>query len=769
MSNRRKIARTWCGREPGHSLVIAARISNGYFRVSDNPDATEQKSIDGQRAERDEWVPRAAVRPGEDYTDDDRSASQYQSREREAFARLRADIDASLLDGHVLWVYTTSRLSRGDVPIDTFARQCAAHGIVWCVNGHVLNPACSRDMVVARMNHVVDQSDSDRLSEFVTDGKKRAALAGKPSVKLYGYRRVYKTGADGMPVLVKGRPVIERDKWDEVPPPGRPATDSPAYVVREIFARIEDNATLSAIARSLEDRRIPAPRHPRKCTTCGHKFEKGDGRKCPAGHAQDPCQWHASAVRFIATNVGYLGKRIYQAGDTSLAARDAAVLDGVTALWDPLIEPAQFWRVRAILADASRVRWTSPNRGNSERRPPAREYVLVPAARCGECGDALGGHTGPAGDSYKCRERGCVSVRADWLERWAEDRLVSWLVLPEVRSQIWGSREADSARQAAALAELENLGAELAEARDLNRARRISPVAFADREQAILAAIDTANAALKSGPTVLHDVAGPDAADRWVALKAASPDAARGLLAEVAVIYVNQAATRGGGVTRGPDESRFEWHWKIGDTASTPRTRDGTSGRLRERRARLDASRRKAEEILLADPSLADAVAGRRAGCAYGTAARVRAQLEAAGKITDPGYRTGQDGRRYQVADDPRKVTGRGRELLPPEEKACEACGTPFTGHGDYCGNLACFPSTSKQGRRDRYARNRDQTLAAAAVKREERGPSPRERKQAEVLRLAREEPGLSRAEIAARAGVDESTVTRIRRRSQQA
>jgi hypothetical protein len=187
---------------------------------------------------------------------------------------------------------------------------------------------------------------------------------------------------------------------------------------------------------------------------------------------------------------------------------------------------------------------------------------------------------------------------------------VSWLVLPDVRSQIWGSREADDARQAQALAELENLGAELAELRELNRARKISLTAFAEREQSVLAAIDRENAVLKADPGVRIDIFGPDAADKWVTLKADSPDAARQFLADAAIIYVNQAASRGGVRHRAPDDDRYEWHWKIGENVTVPRQRNGATERLRERRAALDEARRKAEELLLGDPTPATAPGG---------------------------------------------------------------------------------------------------------------------------------------------------------------
>ena len=142
---------------------------------------------------------------------------------------------------------------------------------------------------------------------------------------------------------------------------------------------------------------------------------------------------------------------------------------------------------------------------------------------------------------------------------------------------------------------------------------------------------------------------GVEVADKWAALKAGDMTAARRLMAEVATIYVRPAATRGGGASRGFDEDRVEWHWNIGSQASTPPARLDRAGGLTERKVALAAARDRAATLLAADPAQADAAIGRAAGCAYGTVGRIRAQLVRAGQITDPGYRTGVDGKRYQV------------------------------------------------------------------------------------------------------------------------
>ena len=660
----RKIRRAWPGRAPGHSLDINGRICDAYERVSDNPDEREQKSIRQQHSDWTAWAPRAGVIPGRVFTDNDRSASDFAGQEREGFAELREYIESGRANGHVLWFWTSNRQTRGDIPLDTLFRESEAHGIVWAMGSEIINPANGRDRTNARLHYIMDTDFPWQLSEAVCRGKSEAALLGKPAaVPLYGYRRVYETDGNGQMILVKGRPVIKGDE------PAEPA----ASVVREIYDRLEDLDTFTGIAVSLESRRIPCPRRPRKCTTCGEKMKKDDGWYCSRRHEQDLCQWHPSAVRFIAMNEGYLGRRIFQAESGSAADRHKAVLPGVEAKWPPLISEQQFRAVQRILGDSGRGRWRSPFSTDHDRSA-RKEYLLVPAARCLTCGGALGGHFEQGKDWYKCRTRGCATIRADWLETYAEDRLVSWLVLPEVQAAIRAGR--DDAADEAALADLDRENAALKELLELAREGKAgSPALAAATEEGIRARIAEAEAKLAPAPSpVLAGVPGTDVADWWVALKTGNLTAARQLMTEVAAIYVRPAASRGGGAWRAFDENRVEWHWNIGADASTPPARLGRAAGLEERKAALAEARARAEKLLLADPALADAVIGRQAGCAYGTVTRIRRQLTAAGTITDPGYRVGKDGKRYQVIDDPRRVTGKARKLIRPEHGGMNRC-----------------------------------------------------------------------------------------------
>ena len=514
------------------------------------------------------------------------------------------------------------------------------------------------------LHAVMDKGFAWELSEAVLRGKRAAALEGKPAaVPMFGYKRQYERDAAGQPVLIKGRPRILGDVPDALDEQGTAVHGTPAWAVRLIFDRIEAGHTLASVRVELEDLRIPAPRRPRKCTTCGEPmFRKDEPYGCPHGHEQDLCQWAPSAVRFIAQNPGYVGKRIYKAKSWKPADRRAAILDGVETSWPALISEEQFFAVQNILADTGRARWRGPTAPGSG--PDRAHLLLNPAARCASCGGGLGKSTAYGHIWYRCRDRGCVAIRADWLEEWAEKRLVSWLVLPEARTGLYAARD-DEADIEKARADLERETAGLEETRKLAETGEMSPVMAARAEQGYLARIADAEDRIRPPVTQpILDMLGPDATDRWWKLRTENLPAACQLIAGIASIYVHPAASRGGGVTRGFDESRVEWRWNIGPEASAGPTRQDCSQALAARKQALAGAREQAAKILREDPAMSDAVIGRTVGAAYGTVKRIRAKLIAAGEITDPGYRTGKDGKAYRVVPDARRVTGKARELL---------------------------------------------------------------------------------------------------------
>ncbi len=590
--------RGWPGMEPGHTFKdsdLAGKPAAGYFRVSSNPDETEQKSVSDQETEYIGWAGRTAVEygPADLFKDDDRSASMFAHRQRENFARLREAIEAGRYK--VIWFWATSRQTRGDVNIYELAKASADHGVLWCVGGQLLNPANEDDLLFLGIHHLMDRQYAWRISKDSRRGHKSIAYAGKPSGGTpYGYRRTYDFN-----VMVKGKPKFLRDVPNVFDGNGRPIADSPAYIVREIFDRIAAGDSMYAIAMSLQSRGIPTPRRQRKYT-------------------DQPCRWTVTTVKFIATSPAYIGKRVYHAESWRVKDRHAAVLEDVKTLWDPLVGEELWWTVQRKLGETSR-RWRS--------RTGKPDLLLAGVARCGKCGSGLYIHYDSAGTlCYMCGGGGHVAIRVDWLDAYVEDRIVSWLADPEVYAYLWGKREDDTAAAAAARALVERLEHQIEECR-VNGEDPDADAVFWERRSRKLAA-KLAEARELAHPAslspVLAGMVGPDAADKWWALRNENTRAAGQLVRAVADIRI-YPGKRGKDIKyrQSIDPGRVSWAWLTGPGEGQGAVFGEPSPRIRDVMA----------DALRAAPEEADRALARKVQCGLSLVPRVRRELEDAGEI----------------------------------------------------------------------------------------------------------------------------------------
>ena len=591
--------RGWPGTEPGHTFRtedLAGKPAALYCRVSSNPDETEQKSTGDQEAEGRAWAERLAV-PADVFKDDDRSASTFATRQRENFKLLRAGIAAGRYK--IVWFWATSRQTRGDVPLDVLSEESADHGVLWCVNGQLLNPANGDDHLFLTIHYIMDRQYSWRISKDSQRGHKYIAYEGRPAgPPVYGYKREYERDADGQPVLVKGRPRFVRDVPNVYDGNGRPIENSPAYVVREIYDRIAAGDGITKIANSLEDRGIEIPRKPRK-------------------RVEYPCRWGRHTVLYIATNPAYIAKRTYRRESWRVADRHAAILPGVEAQWDALVTEEQWWAVQRILSDPSRQKW----------RPGKGQHLLGGVAHCGECGDPLYVHTDNRRGIlpyYVCHRRGHVGVRVDWLNDYVEDRLVSWAADEKVHAHLWGAREDDNAVAAAARADVERLRHLIEEARIKGEDPDEDGVFWGRRSLSLEKKLKDAEQLARPAALapIVTELVGPDAADKWWTLRQNNIPAAKQFIKAVADIRVHRGVH--GGDRRHPamDPGRISWAWLTGPGDHQPvfgeplvRPYDRAAGALR------------------AAPEDADRTIASRLECSHRTVAAARVDLEEAGEI----------------------------------------------------------------------------------------------------------------------------------------
>jgi DNA invertase Pin-like site-specific DNA recombinase len=533
---------TWAGYEPGQSFQgkLAGLPAAIYCRVSFNPDKSETKSVNDQRAEGLEWSRRTGVTLTEDdiYVDDDFSASRYAVRDREGFGRLREAMNAERYK--VIWFWATSRQTRGDIPLSELSAECEKHGVLWCFSGALYNPANDDDSMILEIHHVIDKKYSAQLAKDVRRGKKSAAEAGRPAVcPVYGYRRVYDTST---------RKFI-RDEPNVFDGNGRAIEDSPAYIVREIFDRLAAGDSISGIRRDLENPRIRVPR--------------------PASRGNIPnaeYRWAPKSIKDMATNPFYIGKRVYHIPGTRPADRLGAILDGVETgmWWEPLVGEEQFWTVQRILSDPARI----TNRVNATGQ--RTHHLLTAITRCGVCAGPLAFHRRGADGYLECKVAGCTAAREAWFDAYVEDVIVSWASREDVYTWLWRSRERDTATAAAARAESERLKLEIEKCRAMGEDPDADAVFWERRIRSLKGKLTEAESIGQPAPLskLLAGFVGPDAADKWVALPVHVKRQIIAMVADIRLGKGKKGGYRRNGVVLKFDPGRVQWRWLLGPDVS---------------------------------------------------------------------------------------------------------------------------------------------------------------------------------------------------------
>ena len=520
-----------------------------YFRVS-RADAEDRKaasfeaerSTSTQRRIFHEYARRERAIAGREYTDPDISASRFSAKKGEsdfeAMIRLRPDFEQMVndirsgdLDGKGLWFWEIERQQRMLSVFAGLRDLCRHHGVFWVIRDRVADPANPDDMLFLGIKSMMAEGESEKLSVRVFDGKESAAAKGHRAGRFpYGYKRG------------KYYPDTETfgpDQPDYFDGDGRPAEDSPAAVVQEIFERLKAGHSIYQIRMDLNDRGIPAP---------------GGGL------------WSNSRIRYIAMNPAYAGLRVrhIKEDDGRLRNRAAAILEGVKTEWPPLVDEKTFWSVYRRLADPAR-RTTKPD------RPGGR--LLSAAASCGKCGGKLTIRLGQQqprhrGDMYTCRDRNCLGIYESELDEYVTKVMIRWLSLPETAEQL--AANGDTGKAALARAELDRAEAEHA---DLLRSAKRGGISLAlaeAMEAEILTRLEEARQRVTDAevPPLLQDLVGEQAERGWADLTVPQR---RQVITYVADIRVHPVGRHGNQLV--PVRDRVEWRWLTGpgagdDTAS---------------------------------------------------------------------------------------------------------------------------------------------------------------------------------------------------------
>jgi site-specific DNA recombinase len=405
--------------------------------------------------------------------EDDSSASIFRTEEREDWARLLTDLSAGRLDVLVLW--KVARGSRDEIDWFPLLRTCADRGVLIHIlaDDRTYDPRDGRDWKTLADEGITAAYYSRQLSKDVRRGQLMAALDGRPHGDApFGYSRAY--DENKTPLRVPN---------EHVP------------IVREIFERLDKATPILEIEEDFRRRDVPSP----------------------SGGV-----WHRKTIRYIATNVAYIGRRRLKNGDL------------VEATWTAVVDADRFWRVQRLLNDPDRVM----------TKPGKAKYLLSYLAET-PCGGKIQ-YRLPPGRSlqaavYICVRNGCVSVPARDADALVERLIFSRLKDPKALAHF----VKDDVEIKAAQAELAQLEEQMEKAyASYERPNGISEEALARKERALrpLIAATRERAAPKGIAGVIGKLASaPNPEEQWRKLSVA---AQRSVVAALTALNVGRATRR---------------------------------------------------------------------------------------------------------------------------------------------------------------------------------------------------------------------------------
>ncbi|MEU2173692.1 recombinase family protein [Nocardia sp. NPDC019219] len=163
-----------------------------YVRVSS--DNAGGRSVEEQEAEcravceRNGW-PVEAV-----FSDNDRSASRYATKDRPEYARLKK----TLTPGDVLVTWEASRAQRELGRYVELRDLCAELGVFWSYNGKLFDLTKGDDRFATGLDALLSEKEADQIRDRIMRAHRANLAAGRPHGRVpYGYRVATETDANG--------------------------------------------------------------------------------------------------------------------------------------------------------------------------------------------------------------------------------------------------------------------------------------------------------------------------------------------------------------------------------------------------------------------------------------------------------------------------------------------------------------------------------------------------------------------------------------------
>src|SRR3954469_11815229 len=391
-----------------------------YTRVSSDPQ-NRGRSVAEQEAEcravcdRNGWEVVAA------FSDNDRSASRWATKERAEYRRLIGCIEAGGCDVLVTW--EASRAQRDLAAYAALRDLCERRGVLLSYSGRTYDMSDADDRFGTGLDALLAERESEQTRKRVLRAVRANADKGRPHGKLlYGYRREY----DPATRELIGQVPDEQDTVDETRAVVHRAT---APIVREEAGRVLAGETPYAIAQDFNRQGVSTPR----------------------GAARG---WDLTQVKRLCVNPGYAGKRTHRGKVMGAAS------------WPPILDESTHLALVAKLGDPAR----------RSQRTSAVKHLLSGIAVCGVCGGRLRVQKNRGFLAYLCVDGFHVSRRETDTDEYVTEVVLCRLARPDLADAF---TDATDAKTAAALAEAREKRARLEGFYDTAAAGELTPAALA--------------------------------------------------------------------------------------------------------------------------------------------------------------------------------------------------------------------------------------------------------------------------------------------------
>lgn len=433
-------------------IATSKRRAVLYGRTSQ--DDSDGRSVDDQLSELRKWAERTGREIVAELRDDGVSASRYAGHKK---TRPDWQVAMELIttgQADELAVWEISRSTRDRAVWAALIAACIEHGVDLAVDGKVHDPADPDDGFMLDLGAALAVRESAVISKRTRRAVDSRAAAGRPHGSLlYGYRR-------------RLDPVTGRTLAWEIDPAQGPVV---AEVVRRLLAR----ETAHAITADLTRRGI--------LTKTGKP-------------------WRPANLVKMALRPTYAGLRVYH----------GEVLQDVEGTWPAIITDTDHYRLVEMFADPARDKW---------RNSTHVKHLGTGIFQCGRegCNGRMrvlqqGRGRPPA---YTCRDCYRLSRLQQPVDQAVERLVVARLSQPDVLELLADTSEDDDVKAAAA--EVVRLKRQLRELREKVDADELSLddlAYFRPKWEKQLADAEQ-RARPRWIPSVVYEVAGPDAANRW--------------------------------------------------------------------------------------------------------------------------------------------------------------------------------------------------------------------------------------------------------------